>query len=623
MDETHIRELEAKLADTRGLERIEILNALAGSLRHDDLTRAHAFANEAFQLAQTGATRRMRELRALTTESGNQEERDDPAVRLYHKCRAFSLGHIGYCLGQQGKVKESNEALQQALKDFQMLGIKEGKALILYLQGCSDETRGAYESALANLSAARDLFRKTGGRAEEADALLMMGAVYLHQNHYHAALEAMNQSLELSRQGEDPNRQAHILTSLGVVYMDLNDYEKALEFFLQCQAMSARIHDKNLEATNLNNLGSLHYDLHDFGKAQAYYEQSYALRLSLHDIRGQAISLNGIGICLSRSQKYQEALDKFTDSLALLEQAPAIAVQTIVLNNIGDIHSRRQHYKEARTIFKLSLEISRQVGDRQQIAQSLYRIGKICLDQQAEAEARLHFQEALVVSEGVNIRGLALDIRMGLARACQNSGDMAEAGHHYEAALVLKDKLAGTEADDRLNKLRILHEVAQTQQEREILRLRNKQLEQDMELQRRDLTANALHISQKNDLLRRISRDLSKVLRAPAIEFESRIRDMQREINSSIGSEDAWTSFEEQFKNVHLDFLETLTSRYPKLTATERRVCALVKLNLSNKEISRMMNVAPRSIEVYRNRIRKKLALPPESKLSAFLLSLR
>ncbi len=624
MDATAIEELETKLNAARGIERLDTLNALAEALRSTDSSRAESLAREAAELAHKAAAGRRKEIEDTSRGSKTVPgQKDDPALALYRKSRAVSLGHIGYCLGQRGQTEEAEAVLREALTTFQTMAEEEGEAQIRYIQGCIEEIKGSYESALAHFHASRQLFQALNNPAEESGVLLMIGAMYLHQSEYHAALDAMIESLALARQAEHLDRQAHALTSLGVAYMDLNDYEKALDLLLQCEQLSSRVDNRNLEATNLNNLGSLHFDLRDYTKARQYYERSYTLRLALKDTRRQAVSLNGIGICLHRSGQYKEALDAFDRSLKLLEPAPIKSVQTVVFNNLGRAYENVEQFENARRYYQRSLELSEQIGDRQQMANSLHRIGMLHLSLQESGEAIAHFQRALKASAGVNIRNLALEIRVGLAKACGSSGQSKEAMEHYDAALKLKDELAKTESDDRLNKLRILHEVAQARQEREILRLRNEKLEQNLELQRKELTANALYLAQKNDLLRRVASDLRKALRPPALEIESRIRDMLRELDDSTGSEDSWLNFEEQFNSAHSDFVQTLSERYPRLTATERRVCALTRLNLSNKEISRIMNVAPRSIEVYRNRIRKKLSLPPDTKLPAFLLSLR
>ena len=58
------------------------------------------------------------------------------------------------------------------------------------------------------------------------------------------------------------------------------------------------------------------------------------------------------------------------------------------------------------------------------------------------------------------------------------------------------------------------------------------------------------------------------------------------------------------------------------MTKTEKKMAALLKLDLSTKEIATLLNVTDATIEVYRSRLRKKLQIDRESSLSFYFNSL-
>jgi len=81
-----------------------------------------------------------------------------------------------------------------------------------------------------------------------------------------------------------------------------------------------------------------------------------------------------------------------------------------------------------------------------------------------------------------------------------------------------------------------------------------------------------------------------------------------------------WEEFETIFTNIHPDFYKNLRTNFPSLTYKELRLCALVKMNMSSKEISNLLHLNTNSIETARSRIRKKLNLSnSDIKLSAFI----
>ncbi|MCK6692317.1 MAG: hypothetical protein L6Q97_09460, partial [Thermoanaerobaculia bacterium] len=60
--------------------------------------------------------------------------------------------------------------------------------------------------------------------------------------------------------------------------------------------------------------------------------------------------------------------------------------------------------------------------------------------------------------------------------------------------------------------------------------------------------------------------------------------------------------------------------QFHDLTPNEQKLCALLRLNLSTKEISNLMSISLRGVEIARYRLRKKLGLDQGQNLSKFIL---
>ena len=80
--------------------------------------------------------------------------------------------------------------------------------------------------------------------------------------------------------------------------------------------------------------------------------------------------------------------------------------------------------------------------------------------------------------------------------------------------------------------------------------------------------------------------------------------------------------FEEAFNNADKDFLKKVKSRHATLTSNDLRLCAYLRLNLSSKEIAPLLNISPRSVEVKRYRLRKKMELEHDVNLTDYILSI-
>jgi DNA-binding CsgD family transcriptional regulator len=80
-----------------------------------------------------------------------------------------------------------------------------------------------------------------------------------------------------------------------------------------------------------------------------------------------------------------------------------------------------------------------------------------------------------------------------------------------------------------------------------------------------------------------------------------------------------WKEFETHFANVYEDFYKRLVQRHPELTPGERKLCAMLRLKLSTKEIATLTLQNPQTIDIARYRIRKKLQLSQDINLVSYL----
>ncbi len=82
------------------------------------------------------------------------------------------------------------------------------------------------------------------------------------------------------------------------------------------------------------------------------------------------------------------------------------------------------------------------------------------------------------------------------------------------------------------------------------------------------------------------------------------------------------SSFLTRFQEVYPEFITKLMAINPKLVNTELNLCALIYLNLSSKDIARFTYIQPKSVQIRKYRLRKKLEIPQDADLHVWLQSL-
>ena len=69
-------------------------------------------------------------------------------------------------------------------------------------------------------------------------------------------------------------------------------------------------------------------------------------------------------------------------------------------------------------------------------------------------------------------------------------------------------------------------------------------------------------------------------------------------------------------------FYESLGKKHTNLSRNELKLCALIKLNFSTKEMSQLLGVSTDTVNKARYRLRKKLELQREDNLFTYISSI-
>ncbi|MEM6643855.1 MAG: hypothetical protein AAF616_12820 [Bacteroidota bacterium] len=122
----------------------------------------------------------------------------------------------------------------------------------------------------------------------------------------------------------------------------------------------------------------------------------------------------------------------------------------------------------------------------------------------------------------------------------------------------------------------------------------------------------AVQITHKNELLE----DLEKEIKRPAgpdLQEVNRILIANRSI-----SEDR-LEFESNIQNIYEGFYLRLAKCCPTLSKNDQKLAALIRLNLSSKQMSTILNISPKSIDQSKYRLKQKIGLEVSENLSDFI----
>jgi len=149
----------------------------------------------------------------------------------------------------------------------------------------------------------------------------------------------------------------------------------------------------------------------------------------------------------------------------------------------------------------------------------------------------------------------------------------------------------------------------------------NSKLEKEIGFKRKEQMDIALNIINKNRIFEKLKSKINKITDKPEIQKDDLIR-LKTLIVENLSLDKDRERFNSYVSELNRDFYFRLLSRYPNLTENEQRLCSLVRLNLSSKEMSSILNISTKSVEVNRHRLRKKMHLKREENLTELISKL-
>jgi len=141
--------------------------------------------------------------------------------------------------------------------------------------------------------------------------------------------------------------------------------------------------------------------------------------------------------------------------------------------------------------------------------------------------------------------------------------------------------------------------------------------EELLELKNKELAASALQLVEKDEFLKEIK---NKLKGENGSIKTAEINQVIKSISNS--NTNNWEEFKLRFTAVNEKFYQKVTTEYPNLTQADQKICALIKLNFSSKEMARLLGISVESVHTTRYRLRKKMGLDRSVNLEDFISSL-
>jgi len=169
------------------------------------------------------------------------------------------------------------------------------------------------------------------------------------------------------------------------------------------------------------------------------------------------------------------------------------------------------------------------------------------------------------------------------------------------------------------------YDAQQVMLENELKNIResNKKLEKEIDEKEKEQKKIALSIIRKNEILSKLKAEIERIKSKPEDSLKyNDLNTLKVLILDNLNLEKERKSLDRYIKELNESFFHNLEKKYPGLTENEKKLCSLLRLKLTSKEISSILNITPKSVEVSRYRLRKKMKIGKDEKLTKVIRKL-
>ena len=459
--------------------------------------------------------------------------------------------------------------------------------------------QGFFELALTHYYRYLEIQKSQGNEKGMASALINIGAISLNMNNFEQAKDKFTEALktfkELERTPGNKKYSAEIISSynnMGIACQNLKEHKQA-EIYYQTGIDLARksLNNSSLLANLLNNIASLLLDQNQPDEALGSINEALDIRMQIGDKNGQAQSYRMLAVYYIEKGNSDKTLEYLYKGYDLALAIGNISLQSFLVNKLFIEYDKIGKSDSALKYHVIHTSLEAEMNN-QQTQRELTRI---------ELTAQFKEREQLRELEQKKKENRYLVVGIGLIVS------MAILG------------LLFLLSQNRLKRMRLQKDIIDLASKN--LALEKAALEKELDLRNKELTTNVMYLVQKNEYISDIAEQVISIKKYIP-ESESHVVDRLIYDLKSNRDDKIWKEFEIRFQEVHQDFYSRLNERFPDLTPNEKKLAAFLRLNMTSKDISAITFQLPDSIKTARSRLRKKLGLPQEANIIAFLESI-
>jgi len=503
--------------------------------------------------------------------------------------------------------------------------------------------------SLELLFKARTLAKEKGWSDQEFLALNNIGNNYARLSESGEAFNYYLEAHTLVLDKMNPEDEIRVLNNIGILYLEDKKYDLANEYFEKVYTIAKKNKKMIIAGKAILNLGSVAVETKDFNLARTYYNEASALlaerpnsilivkgalaecdlaqgntekaRASAQYLLANTKNLEyrnsdiELLLIIAKSYLLENKLDLASNYIKkIFDKKPNLEIKAKLFQLLTEINIKKKmldlalRYKDS--VFDATVKLNEMRNEK------LYENSKIKFElQNYKNQATLN--EAKLVNERRIFYYLLLFIAIITLLALWAIRNLAQKLKQKKLIAERNEQILALELEKEKRESLLLEK--QFNEAQAISLLQQEKLKNEVELKNRKLSAKALYLSGKNQMIEEILSDLSAL---PQVSKDNTLVSHIRSLKNQLKADEEWDNFIKHFEEVNQGFLNALQSKHPTLTINDIRYISYIYMSLSTKEIASLLRITQDSCRKRKERILAKLELSKDTNLYDYLTSL-
>jgi len=500
--------------------------------------------------------------------------------------------------------------------------------------------------SLELLTEARSMAEKNRWYKQQFLATNNIGANYYALLDYGEALNYYLESYTLAVKELEPKYEMVVLNNIAILYSKEEDYGKAKEYFKKAYDIAKENKDNFKIGLYAMNLGNVANEAGEFKEARAYITESLPYLKQDNDM--YLLAETGLTENDLRMGHATQAREKATAILSRLQNPDFNDTWLSLMLIITESYIKDQMYAEAAASANKILATKPNI----EIKKTVFGLLSENYTKSKNFAAALQYKDSVIAAEKglYKIKNSQLynnnrvkfeiqDYKNQIAINGQKLSAERKVFYYINAVIIAivlivilvfrnlsvknkqrqllaerNEKTMALELEKEKNENLLLEQ--QIKERENTALLEQERLKNEIEARNRKLSAKALYLSGRNELIEDI---LSSVSGTTELSKNPALAGHIKTLKNHLKTNDEWDSFLTHFEEVNQGFLSRLKVAHPTLTANDVRFIAYIYMNLSTKEIASMLNITAEAIRKRKERLATKMELPENTSLYDYL----